>query len=297
MDLERSDRAARILEFKPLIHSVSGSTTAPLTERLRLDLSRSTARLRRTVTNAEGLESTLSARNTDLSVLLERVLAVPVEMHFQTVLGTPIANSYRCPDDSTKPLILRESRAIVEGLEVVMDARTVIAEPLSVKLTPIDQSERVLPKDLVAVLGHSWTVLRERDDHWKFTVRVPGREPKRSHVARKRFEKTVSHLTQALGNAPDTFHHTYRLARWLVWLRLLTPITVIVCMLGSLPLLDRYVLDQDGGIPTLALGLPNVLILAFMYISRHEIPSMGIPPLPRTLNSSAWAPKTAHDKT
>ncbi len=298
VDLARSDRAARVLTFKPVAHTVTLEGVAPVqvTERLRLNLSRPVPRLRRTVSIADGpvldgLEATLSARGADLEALLERTLCVPVATHFRVAAGTLIADSYRCPDDPELPLVLRESRARVDGFEVVLDARTVVGEPLTGTLTSLELNARhSLPEDLVAVLGHAWSVLTEKDHGWTFLLRVPAREPRRSKVTLARFEQTVTHLTDVLTSGPTGFHAAHRSARWQVWLRRLMPLIIIVAMLGSLPLLDRFVFDENTSMHPLALGLPNLLILAFLYLSRHEMPSIGIPPLPRPLKPSAWSP-------
>lgn len=298
VDLARSDRASREITFKPVAHTVTLEVMGPVrvTERLRLDLSRPVPRLWRTVSIADGpsengVEATLSARGEDLEVLLERILCVPVASHFRIADGALIADSYRCPEDPELPLVLRESRAHVDGFEVVLDARTVVGEPLTGTLTSLEPNARhSLPEDLVAVLGHAWSVLTERDHGWTFLLRVPAREPRRSKMTLARFEQTVRHLADALTNGPAAFHTAHKSARWRVWLRRLSPLVIIIAMLGSLPLLDRFVFDENTSMHPLALGLPNLLILAFLYLSRHEMPSIGIPPLPRPLKPDAWSP-------
>jgi hypothetical protein len=298
VDLSGSDRAARTLAFKPLEHRApSAPGPGQLTERLRLDLSGSAARLRRTVTAHSGLEATLEASGNDLAVLLERILAVPPEQHFRTAEGLLIADSYRCPDDSGQPLKLLESLAQARGLQIGLDARTVGSEPMSVTLTPPDpQTPPELPADLVAVLGRPWKLLRYREGRWTFLLHTPTREPERSTAALQRFAHAVTHLDRVLGDAPGAFHPTYRAARWRVWARRLTPLAIAVAMLASLPLIDRYLLNDEAGMNPLIFGIPNFLIIVFIYVSRHEMPTFTWPSFPQPLAPDAWRPVVAdHD--
>jgi hypothetical protein len=245
--------------------------------------------LRRVVTANDGLQATLDVRGPRLATLLERMLAVPPETHFRTAEGTLIADSYSCPDDPGQPLKLLESQARVQGLQIALDARTVVGEPMSVTLTPLDpQVPLALPADLFAVLGMPWKLLRHRDGSWKFLLHAPTREPGRSTATLQRFARAVIHLDRVLGDAPAAFHGAYRGARWRVWVRRLTPLAVGVVIIASLPLIDRLFLNDEANMNPLIFGIPNFLIIAFIYLSRHEMPNLELPPFPRPLAADAW---------
>ncbi|MEM1435041.1 MAG: hypothetical protein AAGG11_13365 [Pseudomonadota bacterium] len=296
VDLARSDRAARVIEFKPVVHPAPATAARPgqLTEVLRLDLSDPTAHLLRTVTTDADLEATLDAHGTDLATLLERILAVPPEAHFRTVNGTMIADSFSCPDDPGQPLKLHESRTGVHGFQITLDARTVVGEPMTVTLAPPDpQAPADLPADLVAVLGAPYKLMRLRQGAWKFLLYAPTREPQRSTVTLERFARAIAHLDQVLGDAPAAFHERHRAARWRVWARRLTPLAVGVTIIAALPLIDRFFLTDETTMNPLIFGIPNFLIVAFIYVSRHEMPNLELPPFPGPLAADAWLPTTA----
>lgn len=291
VDLANSDRATRVLQFKPVLLPVASGAvaTGQLTELLRLDLSTPQPKLRRTVASADGLQTYLDASGADLDTVLKRVLAVPPETHFRTLGNVLIADSYCCPEDLAQPLILRESLAHVQGIEVALDARTVVGEPMSVTLTPSDaQPALTLPADLIAVLGNPWKLLRRREGGWKCLLYVPTREPKRTTVALARFACAMAHLDRVLASPPAAFHGVHRAARWGVWLRRLTPLAIGVAIIGSLPLIDHFLLSDGANMNPLIFGIPNFLIVGFIYASRHEMPSLELPSLPRPLATDAW---------
>ncbi|MEL6870535.1 MAG: hypothetical protein AAFO81_12105 [Pseudomonadota bacterium] len=299
VDLARSDRAGRLLIFKPVVHAAIDSAVAvPLTETLQLDLSRPAARLVRTLSAGDGLQATLDARNTDLATLLESVLGVSPATHFRVVEGLLIADSFRCPDDRQRPLKLQESRARLPGIDVVLDARTVVGEPMSVRLIPHQSHPRpAFPEDVVAVLGLPFKLLQHYENHAKFLLQAPAKEPKRSMVAQARFAQVAAHLTRVLDDAPEHFHNTYRAARWRVWLRRLTPLAIAVSLVASLPLIKHYFMTENLSMNPLIFGVPNFLILVFVYLSRHEIPTIEFPPLPRPLLPDAWPCQQADTTT
>ena len=298
VDLAQSDRGARLLTFKPVVHPAASRAQASgqLTETLRLDLSRRTSSLRRTVTTDDGLQAILDASGADLGALLERVLAVSPETQFRAAGGLVVADSYVCPEDPEQPLELRASRARVRGLEIALDAEAAPGAPMRVTLTPEDpRVERVLPADLVAVLGMPWKLLREDEGRWQFLLYAPSREPRRSMVTKERFARAVAHLDSVLGAAPAAFHSTHAAARWRVWLRRLMPLAICVTIVASLPLFDSVLLKDGLRMNPLILGISNFMILAFMYVSRHEIPKLETPPFPRSLASDAWPSAAVED--
>ena len=284
-----------MLLFKPFEHpALAASGPGELIEQLRLDLSESAAHLRREVRTRDHLLAALEATGNDLAELLDRILGVSPETHFRLVESTWIADSYRCGETATEPLKLLESKAHVHGFEVALDARTVAGEPMTITMTPSDpQAQVTLPADLVAVLGIPWKVMRHREGCWKLLLKVPTREPTCTTVALQRFERAVAHLEQVLGEPPEAFHRSFRSARWRVWARRLAPVAIGVAMLGSLPLIDRFILTDEVSMNPLIFGIPNMLIILFIYISRHEMPTFELPPFPRPLAPDAWVPAAA----
>lgn len=300
VDLALTQRDERLIAFKRVDRSVDlePAGSIALTEHLTLSLAKATPQLTRTLETADGLRVTLTARDANMDKLLERILAVSPNTHFRLVEGLLIGDSLRCPDDASEPPVLRESRVNIGPAHLHLDARTVGSEPMTVRLTCRDrEADFAPPDDLLAVLGRYWSVLETRDEYYKFTLNVPGRQPKRSRVARTRFERTAAHLQHVFTLRPEQYHETFRAERWKVWRRRLIPLGVIVAMLGALPFLGGGVLAGEKGFTPLAISLPNILFVLFMYVSRHEIPTIGVPPFPQPLDTAAWTPASGKPGT
>jgi uncharacterized BrkB/YihY/UPF0761 family membrane protein len=95
-------------------------------------------------------------------------------------------------------------------------------------------------------------------------------------------------VSAALSAPPQQYHVQRRLARWRLYLRRFIPIGVCVGIVASLPLLDRYVLDDERGLHPGFLSLPPLLMIGALVLTWREMPRIEIPPWPRALSADAW---------
>lgn len=118
-DLAASDRAARMLAFKPRHHAKAGGSEPALRETLVLEAEASDRfRLVRRVAidddaltgGSPALVSTLTAEGADLDRLLDRIEAVPVRRQIKVYADIPLARSYFIEADAPAPAIAPDSK-------------------------------------------------------------------------------------------------------------------------------------------------------------------------------------------
>jgi hypothetical protein len=202
LDLPASDRAERLLRFKPVLHAATEALPA-LTETLTLQDSGGDWLLTRELRNASGsMAAELHAEGEDPAALLAAVQAVPPERQFPHVPGlpAPVALTQRCGPGGA--LVLREARAQVCGLALHLKLSGVRGYPATLVFQREATDSRRLPQDLLEVQGRSWTRLEPRRQGWEASMQVRGSEPERSADAEARLAQTLQHLQRTLSARP-----------------------------------------------------------------------------------------------
>ena len=292
VDLAATDRAARVLRFRPVQHA--GEPALRETLALHCDTP-GRVRLLRTLTHAGGLVATFQVDAADVASALERLLAVEPASQFPLRGGVLVAESFvgglRAPSRISgrradgPALVCAEAR--VAGLTVRMEAPEGSVVGAGLRLLSQD-GPRELPSDLLAVLGRAWRPLRPTQGGWKSSVRVSTRLATRSEELQQRFATTVSHLARVLSRPPSSFHARWRWRRWRVALRRLMPVLVSVAL--PLAVLGIVLWGSGQGVdwhPLAQFIPPLMLAAAFVWMSR-ELPVFELPPLPRPLPEDAW---------
>ena len=293
VDLAASDRAARRIAFKPVLHEQPS-----LREDLQLDcLVTGSFKLTRTLTlvggPADGLRATLLASGDAPTALLAAFDRVPLQRHVDDCDGVPIARSYqfeafvRGPSAAgTSAVLLRHGEARLDGLALALDLSMVRGVSAEITLTPQGSGTLALPQDLLAVIGWDWARLIRKKDTWTSRHRLRGDGPKRTAGAEQAMRVAVQHLRRVLAEPPAAFHPRHRLARWGVVLRRSIPTLTALGMIGGVFLLPRLAPNQDPGV-WLALHYAPIALLAVAF-GLQELPQFEIPPLPRPLREPGW---------
>ncbi|PZA10007.1 hypothetical protein DNX69_22010 [Rhodopseudomonas palustris] len=295
VDLAATDRIARRLMFKPVMHDEAGQGGIDATELLQLDSSRPGQHvLIRNLTLANGLAATLETQGDDIDRLLQRIQTVLPQQQFRTVEGTVIALSYRLTasktpqvGDATVQRVLLRGEAEVAGFRVVLRGAQVRGYPAEIDITPRTQGVP-LPEDLLAVIGWAWSPLRKSKAGFTGKVQVRGQEPERSPRVEAALERTVAHLARTLTRPPAAYYETLRGARWKVTFRRAIPALFfggLIAGAASLTLID---VPQDSIFNLLLMGAPPLLM--FGAFGMRETPSLEIPPLPRRWKAT-WLPE------
>jgi hypothetical protein len=302
IDLAASDRAARRLAFRAREHAAAGTLPA-LTETWQLDVGEDGApfTLSRTLAPAAGYAgateaggaarvhaaaATLVAEGDDLDALIERVEACPRERQFITAGGTLAALALRLQADGH--LALRGAEARVAGLTLRLKASRVQGFPAEIELLRDEGDARMLPEDLLAVLGRPWERLTAVRRGWVSAVALRGAEPRRSRDARERLATTLGHLARTLAEPPARFHERHRAARWRYALRGTLPLAVGVAMVALAFWVQGLGERYASYLALLANAAPPLLMGLFFL--RREMPRVGLPRPPRRPGRDAWAP-------
>jgi hypothetical protein len=144
----------------------------------------------------------------------------------------------------------------------------------------------VLPDDLLAVLGWDFGLLRRIPGGWRGSLRLPGREPRRSQHAERAALTLGRHLVRTLRASPAEFHATRTLARWGVAFRRALPVLVSAALIGGVALLPRLHIAEGSALRMLFFNLPPVLLV--LVFCMREIPPFEIPAPPRPLSRPHW---------
>jgi hypothetical protein len=297
VDLEASDRIARKLVFKPMIHEGAAPGDVPAREILQLDNPKpGLHRLTRRLTLDSGLSAMLEAEGCDPAELLERIEQVPPSQQFQPVDGAVVARSYRLrrndassgtATDTTLTELTR-GEADIAGFNVVLNAAQVKGYPAEIEIMP-KRAEASLPEDLLAVIGWAWSPLRRKKGGWIGKLKVRGHEPELSRRIETKLEATVAHLARTLTKPPAAFHRSLLKARWGVTFRRALPLLFFGGLIAGAASLTLVDIPQDSILNLMLMGAPPLLM--FGAFSMRDTPSLEIPPFPRQLQPAAWEPQ------
>ena len=294
VDLAASDRLERRLVFRPIQHGADTPNCGAVTEILRLDNpSDDDFRLFRTLTPESGAAATLVATGSNPGELLARIEQVPPQRQFQRVADVLIARNYQLGPANVMqpPMVLISAEARLKGLTLTLNAETGRGYPAEIELQPQDNGVQDLPDDVLAALGWDWRVINRRGTGWVSTLRVPRREPDRSHRIEVLLDQTVAHLARTLTEPPHAFHDRMAAARWRVVLRRLIPLFGCAALIAGTAALSYVDIPQDSMLLMLIFNFPPLLMIAVF--SMRELPRFEIPPLPRRSAKPSWLPAEA----
>ncbi|UYO50187.1 hypothetical protein KQX64_06295 [Rhodopseudomonas palustris] len=295
VDLAASDRLARRLLFKPVMHDEAGRGGVNATELLQLDNPRpGLHQVTRTLTLDDGLTATLETQGDDPDILLRRIEQVLPQQQFRSVEGALVALSYRLTPVSTRHAggdaaqrVLLRGEAVIAGFRVLLRGALVRGYPAEIDVTPSTPGV-ALPEDLLAVIGWAWSPLRKSKAGFTGKIKVRGQEPELSRRVEAALEKTVAHLARTLTRPPAAYYEKLRGARWTVTFRRAIPALFfggLIAGAASLTLID---VPQDSIFNLLLMGAPPLLM--FGAFGMRETPSLEIPPLPRRWKAT-WLPE------
>jgi hypothetical protein len=305
IDLAASDRLARRLMFRPVTHAADTIMAGlpAITERMQLEAApRVPWRLTRTLDAQDGLRAVLHADGEDPAELLARIDAVPLASQWHPG-GTDVASAIAWEHEALRPagsdgaprLSLRHAHAQVAGLALQARVSPVAGYPAEIELTAQDGDARVLPDDLLAVLGRPWGPLDRVAGRWRASVQLRGEDPRRSQEAETRLALSVEHLARTLAQPPDAFHRAWRGARWAFALRRTAPLAFGVAFVVAVITAQRTGYASDSTLALLANLAPPLLM--GLYFIRREMPRLELPRIPRRLAPQAWQPYPATPAT
>ncbi len=293
LDLERTDRARRVLVFHP--QEIEGSPShPPLTASLRLELPAfgRPHRLTRTLTAQAlpGATATMIVEGKELELMLGALELVPASRQIECREGVEISRSYRITlEENQAAPTLVEARALFDGLklEFVGVERSVVYD---IRLTATDGRAWSLPTDFFAVIGSSWRPLRpitRGSSDRQAGVRPPLREPQRTRALERHLDEAIAHCRHTFARTPAHFHQDHQGARWrVVGQRGLPLVVAIAGAAGAIGL--ALALPKTPLWHMVMSQLPIVLIVAVSVLK--EVPRLEVPPLPGRLPTSAWTP-------
>ncbi len=291
-DLAASDRAGRRLAFKPIDHDTGSSALDDLRETLQLDNPRADLyRLTRILTHNNGLTATLTIDGSEPAALLDAIETVPPQGQFAWVAGHVIAQSHRLETTHGKTpalrMVLVSAETRFDGLTLALKAETGKGYPAEITLQPQPDGSLDLPDDVLAVLGWDWAVLRPRGSGLTASLKVRGREPKRSRALERKLERTVAHLAKTLAEPPRRFHDHQTMARWGVVFRRSIPLLFCIGLIAGTIGLTFLKIPTDSMVQMLVFNLPPLLLM--ILFGMREVPRLEIPPLPRASTAPAWS--------
>jgi hypothetical protein len=297
VDLAASDRAARLLVFKPVERPGAGPDEPALCETLRLAC-REDGRytLTRVLDHPAGLQATLQCAGTDRAALLARVDAIAPGLAFRQGPGWWLACNYEfesnpkhLPAAGAPP----EAALVLTRGELKLDALTLVITLMAVKgvagdlaLTPAHGERLDLPEDVLAVQGWDWARLVPATDGWTSKLRLRGDHLRRSRTAERALEQVADHLTRVLAEPPARYHQRHVWARWgVVFRRLIPTLTAAMLIIAAL-LLPRLTRQADAGW-LMALHYVPIAVLAFSF-TLQELPRFELPRWPRRPSIAQW---------
>lgn len=290
-DLAASDRAERLLAFKPIDYQGSDPAQTRLQARLYLENPEDGRfRLIRMLHHPSGATASLHIDGSDPGAMVEQILAVDPGRQFQTDAGILVARSYRINNKASARAGPELTRAEAElgDIRLMLNARTGRGLPMEIELSADDSNLPHIPQDLLAVLGWDWRALRRIGRRWRGTLRVSRDEPARTADAEAKLTRVVNHLAHTLAEPPSRYHPRFRRQRRSVALRRVLPLAVGLGVLAATPLIQLLELS-DGSIMRLIIFHAPPLLMVGMFMVK-EMPRFEVPPLPRPLHDDAWVP-------
>jgi hypothetical protein len=295
VDLAASDRLARRLVFKPIVHGGATPAAAALRETLQLEnLEPGNFVLTRTTAHPCGLEASLQTEGPDPAELLARVETIAPQRQFQSGPGYVIAQSHRLePTAAALPhsapavrLLLTRGVAQLDGLTLKLRVPAVSGISADIELLAAAGGTLSLPQDLLAVLGWDWARLERGREGWTSTLRLRAKPSERSRDAEAKLERTAQHLAQTLAEPPGRFHERRAAARWGVALRRTIPLLTCVGLIAGAIAVPSLGLGQDSIFRMLIFHAPPLLLV--VGICMREMPRIEIPTWPRASNAATW---------
>lgn len=295
VDLAASDRAERIVVFKPQQMPGDGPDAPALREQLRLECRESGSYfLRRTLTQPNGMEATTEAGGATPARLLDLIEAVPASRQFVREPGFELARSYDLgwvDDSEAFGPALSNATVRLDGLTLSFYVSRVSGSAGELTLQPAPGTRPDFPEDLLAVQGWDWARLVDDDKGWKSRIRLRGKGARRTERAERALLQVSRHLARTLAEPPSAFHERFLWARWGVVFRRAIPVLMAATLIGGALLLTQFGSRDNSGL-WMALHYVPIALIAFS-LSLQEFARFEIPPLPWRLTGARWDVKTA----
>jgi hypothetical protein len=192
-------------------------------------------------------------------------------------------------DDPAGPIWdarLVQATATVAGVRLDCDAE-IRSLPVKLNLSAPSGQKLIAPRDLLAVLGWPWRPVDDYDNHWRSSIRVPKREPRRTADIEDKLERTVRHLAETLSQPPARFHTRHLRERWRASFQRGIPLFAALGFIGGALSLTQVPIEDETLLKLLAFNLPPLMLLAFFF-GFDDLPSIELPRLPRALKQGSW---------
>jgi hypothetical protein len=291
VDLAASDRLARTLRFRPVLHAAQSTALPALTEILQLDHpAQGKFRLTRLLAPATGPAASLVAEGPDVGTLLANLESIAPAQQLRTRDGFVIATSHRLEvgtGAAAPRLLLTRGVAWIDDLVLTLKMPSVRGMPGDLELATTGAAID-FPEDLLAVLGWRWTRLIRGEDVWRGSVRLRGNGAARGRDAEGKLETAAAHLARTLAEPPARFHQRRVLARWGVFARRAIPLLAVIALIAGGIAIPSLNLSQESVIRMLIFNSPPLLMI--LVFGMREVPRIEIPPLPRASSAPAWRP-------
>jgi hypothetical protein len=290
VDLAGSDRLARRLVFKPVLHGGADPLGGELRDVLELQcLDTGTFVLSRRLIPTQGPAALLQAAAAPPAELLEAVLAVDPQGQFGHGPGHVLALSARLQGAAGRhPLwTLTQGVAQLHGLTMTLSVPSTRGVSADISLRPEPAGETLaLPQDVLAVLGWNWARLVPDASGWTTKLRLYGQAQRRSRAARHALERAAAHLARTLQGTPGQFHDRHRYARIGVVVRRAIPLLTVAALTAAVLALPRASLERTPGLWVLMFHVPVVLIALSFCL--QDLARLEIPPWPWRDPSPSW---------
>jgi hypothetical protein len=299
-DLLATNRLERRLVFKPVELAAPMDGATALTETLQLDARNGdayvlTRKLACLTEAGDKLEALLEIEGRDPADLLASVDSIAPASQFRFGPGFKVAKSYRLVRYAgTTPSGAPAVQKVLSQMSAHISDFVVTATPPKVKVDPEALIEiqptageyKILPDDLLAVLGWDWGLMNQRREGWKSHLKLRGREPERSEKAEKKLDGMVEHLVQTFTEAPARFHERLVAARWSVAFRRAMPLLASLALIAGVAATAKLHIPDDSPIRMMMMNLPGFLMV-FLFCMRR-LPVIEVPPIPRASKAPAW---------
>lgn len=218
VDLERSDRAARRMEFRVTELAADPDVHPAMRCAMTLEVPATAGRpmrLVRTLTSGKDARATATVEAREASALLDALQALPPARQIRFAPGLILLRSYRFaepqdrrtdPGSGAAPRLVSAEARVDERLTLRFstESRSVV-HPVELELPGPPPVK--LPEDFFAVAGWHWRTLRRVSEHrWQAGVRLPEAEPARTDALERAIGEAVSHCRASFADEPAAFH-------------------------------------------------------------------------------------------